>query len=75
MIQITGWTVAILFLLLSLTAYYYLIIKPFQDAKNKHKQEAKERAEIDKIFSQSPTSFLQDGYPGFEQTEMMATTM
>lgn len=66
---------ATVILILAIALFYQLIIKPNQDAKNKIKQEAKEKAEIDKLLSATPTFFTQDSYKGFELTELNATSL
>lgn len=55
--------------IIAITAYFsfalYLLIVDFlipnQNARNKAKQEAKERAAIDELFCEAPTTFLQRG--------------
>lgn len=56
--------IALLAILLTIL-YYKFIFKPKQDAKNKTKQERKERTATEEIFRESPTCFLQNGYECF----------
>lgn len=45
----------------SFALYFFIVdfLTAIQHAKNKTKQEAKERAEVNDIFEQAPTGFLQ----------------
>ena len=57
-----------------------LFIKDNQNAKNKIKQEAKERAEAEQLFIEAPTGFLQRSceercYKDFDTTELVATSL
>lgn len=73
--EATGWTIASLGLILALWLFYSFIIYPKQHAKNKAKQEAKERAEIDKLFSEAKPQREADRYNDFTETPMMATSL
>lgn len=73
--EATGWTIASLGLILALWLFYSFIIYPKQYAKNKSKQEAKERAEIDKLFSEAKPQRKADRYNDFTETPMMATSL
>lgn len=59
----------------ALVLFFFLVIKPSQDAKNKAKQEAKERAEADALFERDRAEVEEFTYGGFEDTEMMSTTL
>ena len=59
----------------ALVLFFFLVIKPNQDAKNKAKQEAKERAEADALFERDRAEVEEFTYGGFEDTEMMSTTL
>lgn len=73
--EATGWTIAALVLILALWFFYSFIIYPKQHEKIKHKQEAKERAESDRIFKQTISEIFEDGEKSFAQTELMATSL
>ena len=59
----------------ALILFFFLVIKPSQDAKNKAKQEAKERAEADALFERDRAEVEEFTYGGFEDTELMASTL
>ena len=59
----------------ALILFFFLVIKPSQDAKNKAKQETKERAEADALFERDRAEVEEFTYGGFEDTEMMSTTL
>ena len=56
-----------------LVAYYLLMLKPNQDAKNKAKQEAKKRTEIDELFKRDEFHFFRKerDCKNFSSTEIM----
>lgn len=51
--------------------YYFFMFKPNQNAKNKKKQEAKEKSEVDKLFIEIESSILHDSYESFKDTQLM----
>lgn len=62
--------------IISLTLLYFFIYVPDQQHKNRIKQEAKKRAEVEQLFNETPTGFLQRNctercYQDFIDTEMM----
>ena len=59
----------------ALVLFFFLVIKPSQDAKNKAKQEAKERAEADALFERDRAEVEEFTYGCFEDTELMASTL
>ena len=75
-VQEAAWILASVVLIFAVLLFYSCIIKPYQDAKNKAKQERKERAENDKLFEDAPTGFLQRDcsqrcYKDFADTPIM----
>ena len=64
----------------ALILFYFFIIKPNSDAKNRIKQERKERLEADELLEQVPTWFLQRSceercYKDFSETQLMEETV
>jgi len=56
-------------------AFYAYIIYPKQYAKNKAKQEAKERAVVDKLFNEATAGSVHGSYEDFNETELGATSL
>ena len=68
MIKIIIW---VSLTLIATVLYYIFVFKPNQNEKNKAKQEAKKRNDLDKLYKAAPTGFLHNRYEGFEDTPMM----
>ena len=73
------YTVTVL-LAVALILFYFFIIKPNSDAKNRIKQERKERLEADELLNEVPTWFLQRSceercYQDFIDTQLMEETV
>ena len=61
----------------ALILYYFFYLKPVQNEKNRIKQEAKERAEVEELFAGTSAGFAQRSceercYKDFNTTELMA---
>ena len=55
----------------SLYLFFLYIIVPHQTKKNEAKQEAKERAKADEIFSDDAARYMENrGYEDFAETEL-----
>jgi Na+/melibiose symporter-like transporter len=64
-------TIASLFYLL----FFLWVRKNYLHAKNKAKQEAKERAAINKLFNEAPSGSVHGSYEDFNETELGATSL
>lgn len=67
-------SIAVLFYIL----FFKWVFKNYKHSKNEHKkikQEAKERAESDRIFKQTISEIFDDGEESFAETELMATSL
>lgn len=64
-------TIASLFYLL----FFLWVRKNYLNAKNKAKQEAKERAAIDKLFNEAAARSVHGSYEDFNETELGATSL
>ena len=69
------WFAVSMILTAATIAFYFLTIKPTQDEKNILKQEAKERAEVDRFLSETDAIYGKDNYKDFNETELEATSL